>query len=87
MASGRTCGALAGAIGCLGILTINSELQKDSPDSRPLIKKFVGLYTEKFEKYDCSDLKPLVSKKDIRCADFVGEVAQLVSDFAKENIK
>ena len=87
MACGKTCGALAGAVGCLGILTINTELQKDSPDSRALIKKFMEVYTEKFENCNCSDLRPVVAKKDIRCADFVGEVAQLVSDFAKENIK
>ena len=86
MASGRTCGAVSAAVGCLGILTIE-DCQKNAPDSRPLIKEFLDIYESKYKEFNCKDLKPAVAKKDIRCADFVGDVAELLGEFIKEKIK
>lgn len=86
MASGRTCGAVSAATGCLGILTID-DYQKNAPNSRPLIKEFLDIYAAKYGEFNCKDLKPAVAKADIKCADFVGDVAELLGEFIKEKIK
>ncbi len=86
MASGRTCGAVSAAVGCIGILTIK-DYQKNSPDSRPLIKEFLDIYVGKYSDFDCKDLKPKVAKRDVRCADFVGDVAAILGEFIEEKIR
>ena len=80
----KTCGALAGAVAALGILTIKTK-QKESQNSRKLIGEFLLEFEGKFNSVNCIELKPKFAVPSIGCKQFVGDVAELLEEFIKKN--
>ena len=81
----KTCGALAGAVCAIGIMTVETR-HKESKIARSLIKKFTLQFEEKFGSCNCCDLRPKYSQPNINCKKFVGDVAEFLEEFVSQNI-
>lgn len=73
---GHFCGALAGALGILSILTIG-ERAHITPNFGPVRAEFMAKYEEKLGSFLCSDLKPKYRTEENGClktCELTGEV-------------
>ena len=83
MASGRVCGALAGAIAAISRVTV-----KDKGHTTPGFKDIMGGYVDKFVKEfgstECRDLRARYAKPEIRCKELVEANALMLEKYLEE---
>lgn len=83
MGCGKACGALCSSIATLGLLTISGTAH-ENPETREL----AAAYTREFEKIfgaiDCASIKAKYFKKGVRCAELVGNAAELLEQYIKQ---
>ena len=80
MASGRVCGALAGAIAAISRVAV-SDRGHTTPDFKDIMGGYVAKFVEAFGSTECSELRPKYAEPEIRCKELVEANAQMLEEY------
>ena len=77
---GHLCGALAGALGVISALTVETKAH-DTPDFGPLRAEFMAKYEEKLGSHMCNDLKAKYRTEADGCVKTCELTAELLAEY------
>lgn len=83
MGAKRLCGALAGCVAALGMMTVETKAHT-TPGFGPLCGALTDRFIDTLGSDQCADLTPHYRKEGVRCVLAVEEAAVLLDTFLRE---
>lgn len=83
MGCGNACGALCSSIATIGLLTITGAAH-ESPEARKIAASYTRQFKMNVGATDCASLKAKYFKEGVRCAELVGNAAELLEQYINQ---
>ncbi len=83
MASGSTCGALAGSVAAIGQALIKDRAH-EAPALREACKGYVEKFRNEFGSLDCAELRPKYAVPGDKCMAIVGKNSEMLEAYIRE---
>lgn len=84
---GDLCGAIAGALSIVSLLSVGEGGAHATEGFGPLCGGLVGQIRETLSSTDCKDIKPKMVQPEVRCVRTVEVAAQVLEAYLKEHGK